>query len=412
MTGANTALQASVYGTRGVPGPNNTPGARYEAVSWTDSSDNLWLYGGHGVGSTSLDDELNDLWKYNPVTNEWVWVGGSDTANLPAVYGAKGVAAPANDPGCRSSATAWTDSAGNFWLFGGWCAVDPRGNPALNDLWKYNPGTGEWTWVSGSSTPGQGGVYGTQGVASASNVPGARIDAVSWVDGSGNFWVFGGDGNDSTGGRGYLNDLWKYDPASGQWTWVSGSDTRGAQSVYGAKGVAAADNVPGARYAAVSWTSANALWLFSGAWNSTSANDLWKFDLGSGQWTFVAGDVLQGGVLHPESNSPSARSGAISWTDAAGKLWLFGGNFQHDLWNYDPAASKWTWVSGSFTRNAAGAYGTRGVGSTSNIPGGRRDAVSWIDSAGALWLFGGYGNGSTAGLANISRLNDLWKTTP
>jgi hypothetical protein len=162
----------------------------------------------------------------------------------------------------------------------------------------------------------------------------------------------------------------------------------------------------------VSWTTPNALWLFSGAWNSTSANDLWKFDLGSGQWTFVAGDVLQGGVLDEESNSPSARSGAISWTDAAGKLWLFGGDFQHDLWNYDPAASEWTWVNGSFTRNAAGVYGTRGVGSTSNIPGGRRGAVSWIDSAGTLWLFGGYGNGSTAGSTNASLLNNLWKTTP
>jgi hypothetical protein len=32
------------------------------------------------------------------------------------------------------------------------------------------------------------GVYGTQGAASASNAPGARSDASSWIDVSGNLW--------------------------------------------------------------------------------------------------------------------------------------------------------------------------------------------------------------------------------
>jgi hypothetical protein len=36
------------------------------------------------------------------------------------------------------------------------------------------------------------GVYGTQGTAAASNVPGARYSASSWIDSSGNLWLFGG----------------------------------------------------------------------------------------------------------------------------------------------------------------------------------------------------------------------------
>jgi N-acetylneuraminic acid mutarotase len=37
----------------------------------------------------------------------------------------------------------------------------------------------------------------------------------SWIDASGNLWLFGGNGYDSTGNFGYLNDLWQYDPGTG-----------------------------------------------------------------------------------------------------------------------------------------------------------------------------------------------------
>ena len=56
------------------------------------------------------------------------------------------------------------------------------------------------------------GVYGSLGVPATTNVPGARSGAVSWIDGSGDLWFFGGDGYDSTGTQGYLNDLWHYQP--------------------------------------------------------------------------------------------------------------------------------------------------------------------------------------------------------
>ena len=49
-----------------------------------------------------------------------------------------------------------------------------------------------FTWVGGSNTPGASGVYGTQGVAAATNVPRARDGGVTWTDSSGNLWLFGG----------------------------------------------------------------------------------------------------------------------------------------------------------------------------------------------------------------------------
>jgi hypothetical protein len=74
---------------------------------------------------------------------------------------------------------------------------------------------GTWTWVGGTNLDNTAGVYGTQGVASASNAPGGRSGASSWIDASGNLWLFGGVG---------LNDLWEYAPSTGDWTWVSGSN--------------------------------------------------------------------------------------------------------------------------------------------------------------------------------------------
>src|SRR5262249_21019412 len=129
-------------------------------------------------------------------------------------------AAAGNLPGARNGGVTWTDSSGNLWLFGG-LGYDSAGNYGfLNDLWKYSGG--QWTWMAGSNTAGQKGTYGTLRTAAAGNIPGARDGAVTWKDGSGNFWLFGGNGYDSTGTDGTLNDLWEY--TSGQWIWMGGSN--------------------------------------------------------------------------------------------------------------------------------------------------------------------------------------------
>jgi hypothetical protein len=102
----------------------------------------------------------------------------------------------------------WIDSVGNLWLFGEG-VFDSNGNllPVGNDLWRYTPSTGLWTWIAGSMTQGAPRVYGTEGTAAPGNVPGGRDIGVSWLDGAGNFWLFGGYVPGAA-----LNDLWKYVP--------------------------------------------------------------------------------------------------------------------------------------------------------------------------------------------------------
>ncbi len=359
MGGADTSNAVGVYGAQGVTASTNVPGSRHGAVSWTDARGNLWLFGGDGNASTSGVGVLNDLWRFNIASQTWVWMSGANAVNASGVYGTQGVAATTNVPGARQAAVSWTDGSGNLWLFGGQDTDTSPTQGYLNDLWEFNPTAQVWIWVSGSNTVGAKGVYGTQGVPATTNVPGARISALSWTDSSGNLWLFGGSGYDSTGAQGYLNDLWEFNPATKTWTWVSGANTVGAKGVYGTQGMAAATNVPG------------------------------------------------------------ARAGAVSWIDVLGNLWLFGGTgydstgaqgYLGDLWMFNPAAQTWTWVNGANTVGAMSVYGTEGVPAVANAPGNRAGAVSWMGVAGDLWLFGGLSSGNPAG--TLYDHNDLWAYQP
>jgi N-acetylneuraminic acid mutarotase len=421
-SGSNAISTAGVYGTQGVASAGNVPGARLAAISWNDSSGDLWLFGGNGFDSAGASGNLNDLWKFSPTTGTWDWVTGSNVADASGLYGTQGVASPSNAPGARDAAMSWRDPSGNLWLFGG-NGTAASGAGFLNDLWLFNPTAGTWMWVSGSNSGNAGGTYGTQGVASTSNAPGARIAAVSWTDTSGNLWLFGGYGYDSSNNLGDLNDLWEFSPTAGTWEWISGSNAISASGVYGTQGTASINNVPGARSSAVSWIDASGnLWLFGGngydsAGASSDLNDLWVFNPTTGTWDWVNGSSTgnAGGVygtkgVDSASNVPGSRNSSTSWSDSSGNLWLFGGSgYLNDLWKFNLAAGTWEWVSGSNTPNVGGVYGTLGVASTGNMPGARAAAISWTDSSGNLWMFGGNGYDSSNTLGD---LGDLWKYTP
>jgi len=50
--------------------------------------------------------------------------------------------------------------------------------------------------------------------------PGRPLGAATATDPAGNVWLFGGQGYDSAGKVGLLNDLWQYNPTTKQWTWI------------------------------------------------------------------------------------------------------------------------------------------------------------------------------------------------
>jgi hypothetical protein len=361
ISGDDIFIQLGKYGTLGTPSTTNCPGARAYGYGWMDNAGNLWLFGGNGYESNPTFGHLNDLWKFNVTTKEWTWIGGSDHTYQTATYGTMGTGSSSSVPGARASGQAWKDIAGNMWLFGGTgVTTNSLTLGKLNDLWKYDQVNNEWTWMNGTNLPDQTGTYGTLGTAGALNTPGGRESSRGWVDGNGNFWLFGGTGYDAAStNTGKLNDLWKYNASANQWTWVNGSNTIDQAGVYGVQTVPATTNFPGSREASAAWIDGvGNCWLFGG--------------LGYATTTLNMGNL-------------------------------------NDLWKYNTSLNQWTWIKGSNIINQQGSLGTMGLPSGNNIPGGRLLMASWTDlTTNRLWLFGGMGQ---AGTGNSGRLGDLWQYT-
>jgi len=428
---------APVYGAfpatlpTNTPNPfTNTPGARHSAAGWTDRFGNLFLFGGDGwelSGSSApdtLNGAMNDLWvcvKYDIDDCQWQLVGGYDpTVYLKTTIGASIIASAQQEgngpypfvvPPARLGAGTWTDSAGNLWLFGG-----SDGGQFLNDLWVYNTSVfdgstttyqtkeGQWTQVKGSTAHDQPGTY--TGVA-ATLTPGARVNPVTWVDGSGNFWLFGGYGYDGSATIGYLNDLWEF--TGGNWVWVSGGTTNAANQlgVYGTAGTASASNVPGGRHEAVGWADKSGnLWLFGGEGQDSAGtangilNDLWEYNIADNQWTYVMGAVQ----VSPQKIGIANQTGVYEAATVVGPV------------NTTSAANTCGLASGLVNPNPDSSlplpqYLCSPINTTGFFPGSRWGATGWVDAGGNFWLFGGWGLNSTATNGN-GALNDLWVYTP
>lgn len=391
--------------------------------------------------------------------NEWTWAW-----QMGPVYAQwyQGQFSQYSFPdGVPGSTPTWTDTGGHFWMFDGYT------------VWQFDPSILEWAWMGPSrltictnDCPSTG-TWGTLGVPDADNWPSSRSGSVGWGDASGNLWLFGGYGTDSTNYfTGSLNDLWKYTPSNGDFTWESGSElldfseeagVYASPGVYGTLGVAAAANSPGARQPAATWTDTSGrLWLFGGfgfdyAADLGNLDDMWMFDPAVGKWTWEAGnDIVQlndqpapvyGTLGVPAAgNSPGFRTSAATWTDNNDHLWLFGGTGvvlaasstpgyggylpidYNDLWEFDPKTTQWLWWGGAgqtiaydstglsvVTTLSPPAYGTLGVPANGNLPGPRYQSVTWTDNAGNFWLFGGQGY-DAAGVSGS--LNDLWEFNP
>ncbi|HEV2469357.1 MAG TPA: kelch repeat-containing protein [Candidatus Sulfotelmatobacter sp.] len=263
-TNSTLQNQPGVYTSIG--GTGGTPGSRYGSAGAVDSSGNFWVFGGYGIDGSNNPGYLNDIWEYTPSSNTWTWWGGSQVHDANET---------ASTPGARVGASAWIDSSGNFWVFGGIADGSDGVTGDMNDLWEFSLSTHSWTLVAGSETSGGAtATYGTQGIPDSANLPGPRVWTTIFQTPNGDVWLYGG-----TTSRGdFYNDLWKY--SGGEWTWMDGSQGPNYDvGVYQTPPLA-----PGARYAGGSWAdSSGNLWMFGGFGVASvptaydSMNDLWEF---------------------------------------------------------------------------------------------------------------------------------------
>lgn len=426
--GLQTGSAPANYGTINVSSVSNYPGSLGYGISWVDNNGDFWLFGGK---PNSNGDLTNAAWVYSRSTKQWTWMSGESTLNSLGNYGTQGVTASSNSPRARWLFTGQFDKKNNvLWVFGG--AVKSSNTSYLNDLWKYDLTTKQWTWMSGESVANNSvGNFGSKGVSSASNTPPALTGGSSWLDSSGNFWIYGG----ANSSWGYYSALWKYDVSLNQWVWVSGSNQTNQNPTYGTLGQACASATcqPGNRYFSSSWTGVDGNFYFFGGYTGSGVfADMWRYNPQADQWTWLNGSqtVTYGpacpycnwGVQGVESasNVPSGRAYGATWTESNGMMWMMGGepavfatSEANDLWRYNPSNNQWTWSSGSKTDGGApnfygvpSVFGTLGVSSLANGPGSREGQFAWVGLEGSLWLYGG--NGCTTNCNPWPQLGDLW----
>jgi gliding motility-associated-like protein len=414
MKGAATVNPAANFGIQGVSAPTNTPSGLYEPYEFQDGAGNFWIFGGRVSISFQM---FADLWRFNPTTNEWTWIKGPGLPNAMPNYGVQGVSAPTNNPGARYRGFSWVDNSGNFWIMGGY-GYDVNGTQgALNDLWKYDLTTNEWTWMKGSNVVGNAGSYGTILIPSMANNPPAReACSAAWTAANGDLWCYGGEGIPGTFG-----DMWKYSPATNMWTWMSGLNTTNNPANHGTLNVPNAGNYPGSRAVFSRWKDSNGrFWMYGGIWSGSTYSDIWMFDPATNIWTWKGGTVqlndpgnygqncLAGGFF------PCGRTESrATWQDACGRLFMMGGNKNsllnqalNDIWFFDPALNEFAIVGGSNAINQPGNFGSFQVPAPSNYPPSTTGSVGFKDAQGNFWLFGGLLNPA----GDVT--NAFWKYTP
>lgn len=356
--GAGTHYEAGYY----VSGDDKSgyPGSRYYDASCVDDLGRLWIWGGFGNASSSDRGWLNDLWVYDSRTGTWEWVSGSNTVNQAAIYGTKGTGSNTNRPSGKQNPNMWYHN-GFIYIFGGYGDMD-NVTSYSNEFWRYEISSSEWTWLGGGN---QGAYYGVYTASTpANNHPGSRMRAANFAF-DGKLYLFGGYGYASTGGIGYLNDLWEYDPSTGNWSHISGKNIVNQLGTYGG-GSSDPNNIPGGRQCKATVDDDGNAYFFGGYGYASSGggylNDLWKYEISTGKWTWVSGNDLAGqSPIHGTVGTPTAttvpggRYGVGVLCDEVGDIWVFGGRgidsekrigFLNDLWHFDVNSEKWTWEGG------------------------------------------------------------------
>lgn len=142
LGGNSDVCQPGIFSPQHAENKNNWPGCRIKGTGWSDSSGNLWMFGGEGADITKNSVTvfkpallLNDLWQYDFVYNMWIWQGGNQYGNTGGKYGDSGSELA---PGGRTGFVSFNELGNFHYIFGG-MGHDTNGKDgSLSDLWEID----------------------------------------------------------------------------------------------------------------------------------------------------------------------------------------------------------------------------------------------------------------------------------
>lgn len=287
------------------------PGPRGRFAAASDAArGRMLMYGGrYRAGSSGNYTNYDELWSFDYATDTWTLLS-SDAGPSP-----------------RSS-TGMEVVGDQLILFGGNASSSGTAYRSLDDLWSWDLVNGGWTELDAGSGPS------------------ARLmHATAASDGA--FYVYAGGDNQAFTGP-FLGDLWKLDLASMSWTELHADDAR----------------APSQRLAAdLFFDPTNErllMWAGHDIGNLGNNNQLWAFDLGSGDWSVVReGDIYANPAegtcdFPPDFTTPDFESPERRYMDASdvsedGRVFIFGGKTDcgavNDVWSLNMADATWTELS-------------------------------------------------------------------
>lgn len=193
MKGDSTGIYYK-YGTKGIedstiqPPPTLPNMSSENHVIWQDKNDMLYLF----------DQSKAIIWRYNPQTNNWMWLHGDTTASMLPILGQHCTRDLGLKP-CGGNiesrgASAQFNGKDVFYLYSGLCWD--------NILWRFDLDSLEWIRVTGGGVPAH---FGIQTTPDPMNHPPAADGHCLWSDNNNNVWLF------STYPFG-PNFLWRFEP--------------------------------------------------------------------------------------------------------------------------------------------------------------------------------------------------------
>jgi hypothetical protein len=450
------------YGVQNIENITNTPPITQKAITWVDTNNNLWMFGGcyDYIGNTGPKMNYNTLWKFNTLTNKWVWIKGKNPntilasfeKNHPGYYGKKGIEDPLCLPMSRNKGINWIQN--NDLYFG-------YGNNYLDfeikllDLWKFDINTNNFTWIEGRSPKLLYDVPYIESLTQESVYNQLKVDVIV-NDNFGNLFGFSLVENYNGNGSN-LYSICKYNNSSNSWQILKHRQALYTEAFdYGIIGTESNASFPPTNISNI-WIQNNEIYFIALGFSNTDTS-FWKFNLSTNNFTCLSHIPPNEGALnvplgsnfpHPSSNrinfvdnnynlltlsnnsiwkytpssnlwvrinevnslslSPGIRSDYQFCMDQENNFWLFGGYIDgigivNDLWKYDSSMNNWVLIKGHSNLKESLSYGVKGISSPTNMPGARTRGCLWYKDN-KLWLYGGTGDNMISG---NNPLFDYW----
>ncbi len=307
-------------------GPTNE--RYYHSTAVTDSG-KLIIFGGFDL--VGFGEKYNDIWEYDPATDEWT--DRTPSGTKPEPINRQGMVYIGND---------------KIIMYGGIADIG-LASEYKDDTWEFDLSTNTWTQITTTNNAGAkigfvmcyvgddkiilyGGEYlDTQSEVSdetweydvstqtwtqlnPTTSPPARTSAAYYYDGDDEIWIFGGQ--EKFLAPDYLNDTWVYSLSNNEWTEVVTNNTPTNR-----------------RMAKLTYLTEDSLLLFGGeeridgTLDHIGLEETWVFTISSSTWR----------ELDP-SSSPSGR-GTHSLEYINGSIYLYAGGVDldglNDLWKFD-----------------------------------------------------------------------------